>query len=168
MQLQSTSGSFYSSLIPLVSAVLLLVKLVVSLGNWGLAFLAWFLGCFVPVCRCWQTGQILFEKITWTSFALCKMMSLLSPTRWGHASQGEKKFSGDSQFNYVLSILEVWIVELCKTSRRLWKSLRKKWVFHWSKYSARYQQLRWLLQALVKSIVPHFGAQVQMLQSRLI
>jgi hypothetical protein len=48
MQLQSTSGSFYSSLIPLVSAVLLLVKLVVSLGNWGLAFLAWFLGCLFP------------------------------------------------------------------------------------------------------------------------
>jgi hypothetical protein len=80
----------------------------------------------------------------------------------------KKKFCGDSQFNYVLSILEVWIVELCKTSRMLWKSLRKKWAFHWSKYSARYQQLRWPLQALVKSIVPHFGAQVQMLQSRLI
>jgi hypothetical protein len=21
-------------------------------------------GLFVPMCRCWQTGQILFEKIT--------------------------------------------------------------------------------------------------------
>lgn len=168
MQLQSTSGSFYSSLIPLVSVVLLLVKLVVSLGNWGLAFLAWFLGRLFPCAGAGKQARYCSRRLHERALHFARWCPCVPQQGEGTHLKVKKKVSGDSQFNYVLSILEVWIVELCKTSRRLWKSLRKKWAFHWSKYSARYQQLRWPLQALVKSIVPHFRAQVQMLQSRLI